>query len=518
MNTRLGRVALAALPVLFLGWFFVYPVASILVEATSGGDGLAFLWRASVADTVWFTLWQAAVSTLLTGLAALPLTWVVSTFDFPGRRLVMALVTVPFVLPTVVVASAFIALDLRDSIAAILLAHVFFNVSVIVRTVSTVWARLDRAPIEAARTLGASPFAAFRRVTLPLLTPSIAAASSIVFLLCFTSFGVVLLLGGLRYRTIEVEIYQRVTTFLDLPAAGALALLQLVGIGGLMALYAGIQERRSRRLHLVSESRTLRRPHGGEWGVASAVVATTTALVLIPPAMLVARSLRNGAAGWRFLVDPGPLAIDPGSAVTNSLSAAVVAAAIAVLIGVPAAVLVARTGRGWGRWIDVVVMLPLGTSAVTVGLGFLVALDQPIDLRTAPALVPIAHALVAIPFVVRAVLPTIRSIRTVLRDAAAVLGASPRRVWRTIDLPLMSRAIAVAGGFAAAVSLGEFGATAFIVRPGTITVPTLIFRLLGRPGAVTFSGAMAMAVVLMVMVAGLVMLLDRLRAGELGSF
>ncbi|MFP5332845.1 MAG: ABC transporter permease subunit, partial [Acidimicrobiia bacterium] len=142
----------------------------------------------------------------------------------------------------------------------------------------------------------------------------------------------------------------------------------------------------------------------------------------------------------------------------------------------------------------------------------------PIDLRTAPMLVPIAHALVAVPFVVRAILPTIRSIRTSLRDAAAVLGASPARVWREIDLPLMSRAVAVAGGFAAAVSLGEFGATAFIVRPSTVTVPTLIFRLLGRPGAVTFSAAMAMAVILMVMVAGLVMALDRARAGELGSF
>lgn len=518
MTLRPGRLALAAVPILFLGWFFVYPLASIMLTALSGGDGLGFLAGRGAVGTIWFTVWQAAASTVLTVLAALPLTWVVSTFDFPGRRVATALVTVPFVLPTVVVASAFIALGMRDSLGAILLAHVFFNVAVVVRTVSAVWARLDRTPIEAARTLGASPLTAFRRVTLPLLGPSLAAASSIVFLLCFTSFGVVLLLGGLRYRTIEVEIYQRVATFLDLPSAGALALVQLAGITAAMAWYVRTQERRRRLLSLLPESRVLRRPRGAERATVAAVVAATVGLVLVPPFVLVARSLRSGGAGWRFLTDPGPLALDPAAAVRNSLLAAATAAAIALVVGVPAAVVASGGAGRWGRWIDVVVMLPLGTSAVTIGLGFLVALDRPVDLRTSPIIVPVAHALVAIPFVVRAILPTIRSIRTVLRDAAAVLGASPVKVWRHIDLPLMSRAVAVAGGFAAAVSLGEFGATAFIVRPGTITVPTLIFRLLGRPGAVTFSGAMAMSVVLMVLVAGVVLSIDRMRAGDLGTF
>ena len=514
MRPRWGAVALAALPLLFLGWFFVYPLATILTEGATS-DGLDFVLSGTFASTAWFTIWQAALSTVLTLLAAAPLTWAVSNHDFRGRRLVMALVTVPFVLPTVVVAGAFIALDARDSVAAILAAHVFFNVSVFVRTVSTVWSRLDRSPIEAARTLGASNWRAFREITLPLLTPSIAAASSIVFLLCFSSFGIVLLLGGLRYRTIEVEIFQRVATFLDVPSAAAMAIIQLVAISAIMYVYARIQESRSRRVRLVSEALTLRRAQGRRaWLVGSVVVGTLGALA-VPVAVLVSRSLDSG---WRFLVDSGSLALDPPAAIRNSLSSAVVAAVVALGVGVPAALVIAPTRAGWGRGLDVVIMLPLGTSAVTVGLGLLVALDAPIDLRTSPALVPIAHALVALPFVVRAVLPTIRSIRSVLRDAATVLGASPRQVWRHVDLPLISRSVAVAGGFAAAVSLGEFGATAFIVRPSTITVPTLIYRLLGRPGAVTFSGAMALSVVLMLMVTALIMGLDRLRAGELGSF
>ena len=146
-------------------------------------------------------------------------------------------------------------------------------------------------------------------------------------------------------------------------------------------------------------------------------------------------------------------------------------------------------------------MLPLGTSAVTIGFGFLLALDRPIDLRGTVALVPLAHALVAIPFVVRVTLPLLRSIKRELREAAAVLGASPARVWREIDLPIVARALAVGAGFAAVVSLGEFGATSFVVRPASMTVPALIFRYLGRPGSSSFATAMALAVVLAVITA-----------------
>ena len=118
-----------------------------------------------------------------------------------------------------------------------------------------------------------------------------------------------------------------------------------------------------------------------------------------------------------------------------------------------------------------------------LGLGFLIAFDTPpLDFRAAPWLVPVAQALVAIPFVVRIVAPTLRSIDPRQREAAALLGASPGRVRREIDLPIVSRALAVAAGFAFAISLGEFGATVFLARPDRPTLPVAIFRFLGRPG------------------------------------
>jgi thiamine transport system permease protein len=292
-----------------------------------------------------------------------------------------------------------------------------------------------------------------------------------------------------------------------------------VGVTAIMAFYSRIQERRTTRVRLVPEHRSLRPPRtSADRAIVGTTVTATLALLAVPPAVLVARSLRGGGAGWSFLADPGSLAIRPTEAIVNSTLFAAAAATVAVVVGLASATIVARGRGNLSRWFDVVLMLPLGTSAVTIGFGFLVALDVPFDLRTSIVLVPLAHALVAVPFVVRATVPTLRAIRHDLREAAAVLGAAPRRVWREVDLPMTARALAVGAGFAAAVSLGEFGATAFIVRPNTITIPTLIFRLLGRPGSVTFSGAMALAVVLMATTAGLILAVDRFRAGDLGTF
>ncbi len=516
MTSRALRWGAAAIPALFIGGLFLYPLARILTTTLEGATLPDIVSDRRFLSTAWFTLWQAAVSTVLTVVAAFPLTAVVARFRFPGSRLVLATTTVPFVLPTVVVGVAFLSLGLRDSIVAILSAHVFYNLAVVVRTVSGVWSRLDPDLIESARMLGASRFKAFRQVTLPLLRPSILAAAAIVFLFSFSSFGVVLILGGLRYRTIEVEIYQQAFTFLDLATAGGLALLQLVGVGAALWWYGRSQRTRSVEHGLVPESTALQPIRtAGRRLIVGVTVLVTLGLQLTPLAVLAARSFNDGGAGWRFLADPGRLAIEPLAAIGNSLRFAVVATAIAVVVGGLAALVIARSSTRFADLLDTVLMLPLGTSAVTIGLGFLVALG---GLRTSWWLVPIAHALVAVPFVVRTMVPTLRSVRAEIRQAATMLGASPAQVWREVDLPIVTRAVLVGAGFAAAISLGEFGATTFIARPATITLPTLIYRFLSRPGSATYAAALASAVVLMVVTTGVILAVDRLRGDDVGSF
>ena len=211
-----ARAATVAIPVAFLAVFFAWPLVAILRRSLVVDGALDVPWDVLTAESTreiaWFTLWQATVSTILTLLAGLPLAWALSRFSFPGRGLVEALVLVPFVLPTVVVATAFVALlpdGMEHSVWAILLAHVFFNVAVVVRIVGSYWAALDRRLWDAAATLGAGPGQRQLRLTLPLLAPALASAASIAFLFCFTSFGVILVLGGIHYATLETEIYNQ---------------------------------------------------------------------------------------------------------------------------------------------------------------------------------------------------------------------------------------------------------------------------------------------------------------------
>ena len=515
MNPRRLLASLAfGVPALFLGYFFLYPLLRVLWLSLDGDGWAEALTRPRFLGAAWFTLWQAALSTVLTVAAALPLTWVVSRFRFRGKSLVKAFVTIPFVLPTVVVGAAFLSV-FDAGLGALIAAHVFYNVAVVVRSVSGVWGRLDPTVEEAAAVLGASPIRRFRLVVFPLIRPAVASAAAIVFLFCFTSFGTVLILGQGRLRTLEVEIYQQAVNFLDLPVAAALSLIQLATVTAMLVVSARAQKRAS-GLTLASEALLPTPQPGAQRQTVFGILGISIGLLSIPLAGLVRASLAGSGVGWRSLFVETQSAVQPLPAIGNSLAYAAVASVIAVVIGGLAATWLSN--RGGGGWFDLLLMLPLGTSAVTIGFGFLLALDRPFDLRGTVALVPLAHALVAIPFVVRVTLPLLRSIKRELREAAAVLGASPARVWREIDLPIVTRALAVGAGFAGVVSLGEFGATSFVVRPASMTVPALIFRYLGRPGSSTFATAMALAVVLAAITGVIVLAIDRIRGSQAGVF
>ena len=544
---RLTGVLAVVLPALgvgaFMALFFVWPIGGVIARGLGGTGPAAVLGEVlgsgSHRSVIWFTVWQAAVSTVLTVAVALPAAGAVARLHFRGQRLVRALATVPFVLPTVVVAAAFEglfdrfglagggAVNLRHTVWAILMAHVFFNYAVVLRTVGAHWANLDARVEDQARVLGASRFEVFRRVVLPRLAPSIAAASAIVFLFSFTSFGVVLVLGGPTRATIETEIYRYAVTRLDLTTAAALAVVQLGAVIALVAVSNALERRRAVAEPVASPAAAPRRRGAG-------LVANLAAMALIlglPVGVLIERSLTAGRGGGYTLRNYTALAervnLLPDTALAalgNSLMFAVPAALLALLVGGSATLVVMRAARGGGRPIgrafDIGLTLPLGTSAVTVGLGFLLVLNRPpIDIRTSLLVVPIAHAVVGIPFVVRTLVPMLRTVNPRTREAAAVLGASPRRVRREVDLRVAARGVAVGAGFAFAVSLGEFGATSFIPRrPETLTAPLALFRLLGTPGDALRGQAMALAVSLMLLTAVAVFVMDLWGDTRRGAF
>ena len=550
---RAGRIAAttvaAILPLGFLAIFFALPVAGMLARGFAPGGVLDLggfaevLGRARTQRIIGFTLAISAAATVISVVVGVPVAHALYRLALPGRRTLRAIVAMPFVLPTVVVGVMFRSLlaeggalgglGLDGEWGGILAAFVFFNLAVVVRTVGAAWEGLDRRPEEAAATLGAGPATVFRTVTLPALAPSIISAASIVFLFCATAFGVVLTMGGLAYGTVETEIYLVTTALFDLRGAAVLSVVQLVAVVAMLLL---ADRARSRDAGTQRAAKSAIAPGRVTAYAMGSVIATVLAVafVAVPVLALVVRSLRRqgewtldyylalgrvGGADGR-----SALPVTVWEALGTSWRIAIDATILAVVLGLLVAVLVSRPARSpgglrWRRLLDGVVMLPLGVSAVTVGFGFLITLDRPpLDLRTSPVLIPIAQAIVALPLVVRTLAPVLRAIDDRQRQVAATLGARPWQVLATVDLPIIWRPLLAAIGLALAVSLGEFGATSFLARPDSPTLPVVIYRLIGRPGVDNLGMALAASVILAVVTVTVMGVVERLRVSSVGAF
>ncbi len=561
------KYALMALPVGFLAVFYAYPLIGIFQYSFNRAENGVFntITTALTSGYTWkvigFSFYQAALSTLLTLALGLPGAFVLARFQFRGKSLLQALTAIPFVMPTLVVAAAFNALSgprgwlnlglmelfsldqpplqLENSLAAILLAHIFYNTTIVLRTVGEFWGHLDPRLEQAGRTLGASPSQTFWRITLPLLAPAIAAAALLVFMFNFTSFGVILILGGPGFANLEVEIYNQTNGLFNLPLAAVLALIQLICTLGFSLAYSFLSAGLNRPLAQKPISYTQSRP--ASWKsklLVGCLVALMLGFFTLPLVSLAARSVvqLENERGRRGLVEPtftlrfyeeilastnrAAAYGSPFRAVFYSGGYALATTALALLLGLPTAwVLAGSPNSTPARLLDTLLLLPLGTSAVTLGLGFILTLNKPpLDLRASPILIPLAHTLVALPFVVRSLTPALRSIRPRMRQAAAILGAAPLQVFRLIDLPLISRAVIAAAAFAFTISLGEFGASALISRPEYPTIPVLIYRFLGQPGALNYGLAMALSTLLMVVCGGAMLAIERLRVGTESEF
>ena len=546
---RVGWTLAVAGPLAFLTVFFAWPVVTLVGRglAPDGALDLSGFGEVLARERTWRiltqTLTQATLGTAVCVALGMPGALVLYRRSFPGRDLLRGVVTVPFVLPSVVVGVAFHALVTRGgplealgldgTLTAVAAALAFFNYGLVVRTVGTMWSRLDPRAVEAARALGASPGRAFATVTLPALAPAIASAASLTFLFCATAYGVVLVLGGVGIGTIETEIYRLTTQYLDLRGAAVLSVVQL----GVIALALWVAERAraatQTRLRLRTEAPTSRLRAADAPALAVTAV-TVVGLLVAPMAVLVMRSLqRDGAWTLANYTDLGTtggrsaLLVTVWEAAANSVSVAVAAAAIALTLGVAVCLVVSRRPRSRAlarviTGLDAAFMLPLGVSAVTVGFGFLITLARPpLALTRSWWILPLAQAVVAVPLVVRTLLPALRAIDPRQREAAAALGAGPGRVLLTVDGPQLLRAGGLAAGFALATSLGEFGATSFLARPQEPTLPVVVYRLIGSPGSqnqgMALAGGVVLAVGSAVVMLGCEWLQTRLGPGRGGS-
>ena len=540
---------LLAGPAFFLLLFFYYPLGSVLVGGLTDQRGRislavisALLRDPYYLKIIGFTVWQAILSTLLSVLLGLPGAYLLARFDFKGKRLIQALTTIPFVLPSIIVVLGFVrffgnngvlnrllmalfgleepALKVLYSLQAILLAHAFYNFPIVVRIVASLWQRIHPGTEEAARSLGAHGFRLFWRVTLPQILPGILSAAALVFIFCLLSFAIVLVLGGgPRYSTLEVEVYRLAKVSLDLKTGSALALVGAVI--SLVFLYAYIkaQQRSSFAEQMLEDyerprlTSMLRSPRGMFYLLYLLLMAV---VILAPMVTVVAYSfqVRSGwgqqavSLEWYRRIFSGGAYL---RAVLNSLFFGTMTVLLALPLGTLLAYVGSRSRFAGSQLLEALVMLPIGISSIILGLGYLKAYQQlPWNIVGSWYAIVFAHTVIAYPFVIRVASATFRKVKPSLPEAARSLGAGPWRLFWHLELPLARSALITGAAFAFGISVGEINATLMLYNEKLVTIPVMIYRLIG---SYNFIGACAMGSVLMLFCFLVFLIIDRTGGG-----
>lgn len=517
MNRYRGHAAVWAVPVFFYGVLFFWPLGKILWMGFSG-DWLHAIATARIASLVWFTIWQAALSALLSLLFGIPGAYVLYNRSFPGQRIIRAFITVPFMLPTIVVAIGFTAFRQipfashfllgHSGVPVIICANVFMNYSLAVRIIGGVWTRLDTDLDDAAALDGAGRFRTLIHVTVPQLANSIASASALIFLYCAANFGLVLVLGGAAVKTIETEIYRVTTQNLDLAKAAGLVLIQTA-----LTLFAFlVAQRLSKGRMGFFESTSLKpRPQIDRRDL-PAVLTTLIfilGLIALPLVTVASQAFRvaNGysLANFRNLAGFGArdvLSISVGHAALNTLRNGMITIILSMGIGIVASYLLSRPRRygktgPFAQAMDILFQMPVGISSVVLGFGYLVSFGGGFfPLRSSWLVTPVAQSLLCLPLVIRMIHPALINIDNQLRETAQTESATSSQIWWHIEVPIIRHVLLMATGYAAIVAIGEFGAANFLAYGDQGTLPTVLYQLISRPGAQNYGMAMAASTLL----------------------
>lgn len=519
------RKLLWLLPLGFVAVLFYLPVAKIL-SLGLGANWLSVLADPKIQEVVWFTIWQAILSTVITVVAGIPIAYLLYRKEFFGRGFLRALISIPFVLPSIVVAIGFTVFRdvhdfyqdlgftfLAEPIYWIIAAHVFVNLAIATRTIGGLWAGLDTQVEEAAELDGAGRIKVFLEVTIAQLRPAIFSAAALVFLFSATSFGIILVLGGDGLRSIETAIFFFATSRLDLETASVLVLAQTL-ITMAAFLVGSSLSKGAVGLELVDEGARKPRIDKRDLPVVLFSAAVIIGLIVMPLILVLVNSFSvSGSFGienFRNLATQGArdlLNLTVFEAALNSLRNMTIAALLAFTLGTLVSWLLSKSRA---KGLDLLFLIPLGVSSVVLGLGYLVFFDENwLFLRSSWLVVPLAQSVIALPLVIRFIFPALVSIGKEAIEQAKLDGASTFQIWRYVESGMIRQVLLTAFGFAALVSLGEFGAASFLAYGSQSTIPTLLYRLISRPGEQNFGMAMAVSAILIVVSFLVVYLISR---------
>ncbi len=506
--------------------FFLIPVISVF-KGTSPAALLSVFTDSYYLHIITFTVFQALLSAFFSILAGLPGAWIMAGIDFKGKKLIRSLTTIPFVLPSILVVLGFVLtfgnsgylnrfvmaltgtsqppLKILYSFKAIILAHVFYNFPVSLRLISSAWSQIPENRYEAAKSLSAGKIRIFRTVTLPSLIPAVLVSFSLIFIFCFMSFAVILVLGGgPALSTIEVEIYRLARINLDINAAAALAGAGAVLTTVFTAAYIFLQKNSSG--NSMDSGAGIKKIRFSSLSSPARLFAMVYILFIIliiagPLTAVIVRSFQT-QTGWggkiSYTLRWYEQIMTPGitlKAIKNTLLFGAGSLLISLPAGLSAAWVGAKSRGNTGRIIEIIFMLPIGISTVVLGLGYFRLISiLPENFIKSGILIIFAHSVIGLPFIVRSLTASFRKINPSMIDAARSLGADTARVFFDIELPLVISNVISAAAFGFCISAGEINSAIILSDGGILTIPIAIYRLIS---SYNFFGACAMGTILM---------------------
>lgn len=472
-----------------------------------------------ILRVVRFTLWQAFLSTLLSVLFAIPVAIMFHEFRrFPGRATLLRIFALPLVLPQIVAVLAILSLYGNQGfltaaftelgfetgsiygLGGILVAHVFFNMPLTVRIVLGALSSMPTEYDRLAHQLQLTWHSRFKLVYWPYMRPALFNASALVFMLCITSFTVVLTLGGgPRATTLEVAIYQALTFDFDIPRAVILTFLQLCLTAGAVFAFARAGGDVHAGMTLANARPMVSRRSLAQIVLSFALLAFAAFFVVSPFVAIVAKGI---VADLPKLLGQSSVQ----GATLTSLVLGVFSASLCILVSLAlceGAVRHSRFGFIYSHAASLVLVVP----PIVIAAGWFIILRPVVNVyEAAPFLVVSVNAAMALPFAMRFLLPSRFSAAERHDRLCAQLAIRGWAKFRLVLLPVMAKPIAVAFAFAFALSLGDLGVIALF---GSEKVQTLPYLILQRMGSYRTDDAAGLAFLLCVLTMALMIYADR---------
>ena len=479
------------------------PIVAVMVQAG---------WPKALGGADWaalrFTLLQALLSALFSGLLAIPVARALARRRFWGRDALVLLMGAPFILPVIVAVLGLLAVFGRAGVVntmlagiglppvqiyglhGVVLAHVFFNLPLATRLLLQGWEAIPTERFRLAEALGMRPRDVQRFLEWPMLRERLPSALLVVFLICLSSFAVALTLGGgPRATTLELAIYQAFRLDFDLGRAATLALVQLALVlaAGMVALRisaasgfgSGVAKTAP---NLQARSTWLRVQDG-------IVLASAAAFVALPLVMVI----------WRGA--PRILSLPP--TVFQAAGSSLVLAFASTVLCLGAAFALASARKGWAEMTG---LLGLAISPLVLGTGLFLMIN-PYYSPAALALpvTALVNALMALPFALRVIAPEYARVEREYGALASGLGMRGVARFKLLLWPQMRGALGFAAGLTAALSMGDLGVITLFADAEQATLPLQVYRLMG---AYRMDDAAGAALLLLVLSFALFALLD----------